>query len=215
MYKPFHENVMAMFGFAAVLVIMASVGSAQSSLPAAPNSSQPNSKKEGPQKPEPPIQLIWLSNVQREPGEPGHGTGDLLFVFARGNVAAGGLMELEGSQQDPSPTCLTGSWQRGILTLQSDPASQSDNPIKVVGSLARTPRGYGFRGRIVGSIYDTPSGVILRQKGKDQTPDDVEQSLSDEECVCQWDRALGKKSFVTGRCKSPAEPGDKPEPHQP
>jgi hypothetical protein len=198
----------------AILLTVASFATAQTSSPAAADPAHTSqSVPQNSQKPA--IRLIWLSNVHKEePHEQGHGRGDMLFVLIRGSVAAGGLSELEGSQQDPPSTCMTGQLQHGVLTLENDQNSKLEKPIKVVGALARTPHGYVLRGRVEGSIYESPSGVVLRQVFGDQTSDDVEQMLTDQECICEWDRALAEKSFVAERCKSSTQSGDKSTAHE-
>ncbi len=60
--------------------------------------------------------MVTVSNVYKDAGENyGHGRGDSLSILVHGETAVGGLSELQGSQLDPSPICMTGTFHHGFL----------------------------------------------------------------------------------------------------
>src|SRR5260370_16911608 len=71
---------------------------------------------------EPDWLVLCLNNIQRDPEQNyGHGYGDSLHMVAPQGSAVAGLMELQGSQIDPSPIYMTGTFRGGLLRLQSHP----------------------------------------------------------------------------------------------
>lgn len=169
------------------------------------------------------LQLLWLSNVHRDPGEQGHGEGYELYVLFQGEVSTGGIMEFEGSQVDPAPTCLVGELKQDRLSLHG--SASPERMIEVNGRLVRghpaqtlaqkrlgqTNSGYVFRGTVHGGIFESLGPVVLRQDFGDQTPDDVQSELQDTSCACEWNQSLGEKSFTKDQCRKAPEPQSTPK----
>lgn len=157
-----------------------------------------------------------LSNVHKDPNEAyGHGEGDSLSLIVRGETALGGLIEYEGSQQDPSPLCMTGTLRNGILRLRSHPedVQGTTDQITIRGKLYPIAHGHAFHGRISGGpFHSNPNGtdphfpaiVTLHAPHDAHDSDDVADSLENGSCACQWKKHIAEKDFVTSKC--PATP---------
>lgn len=197
---------------AAVLLLCAVLPQAK---PQAQNSAQ--APAAAPQEPA-TWMVIGMNNLQKDPDENyGHGEGDSLTVIIHGEAAVGGLSELEGSQQDPSPICMTGTYRNGILHMQSHPEDvpyQSDE-ITIRGELYPIPHGHAFHGRIVGGPYHSdpnstnppfPSVVTLRALHDEHDSEEAADSLANDSCACQWKKHITAKNFVTAKC--PATPSE-------
>lgn len=153
--------------------------------------------------------IIGLSNVSKDPDQNyGHGEGDSLTVIIRGNVVVGGLSELEGSQQDPSPICVTGTFRSGFLRLRNHPSDARDQ-ITIRGKLYSILHGHEFHGRITGGPFHTdakdfdshfPPIVTLRALHDEYDSDQAADELSTGTCACEWKKQLGSESFVTAPC---------------
>jgi hypothetical protein len=107
--------------------------------------------------------MVLVSNVYKDPDENyGHGEGDQLTVIVHGETAVGGLSELEGSQQNPSPICMAGTFRNGILHLQNYPADSKYDVAQIAlqGRLYEIPQGHAFHGRIIGGpFHSDPNGT--------------------------------------------------------
>jgi hypothetical protein len=157
-----------------------------------------------------------LSNVHKDPGdEYGHGEGDSLSLIVHGETALGGLIEYEGSQQDPSPICMTGTLRNGILRLQSHPEDVpgTTDQIAIRGKLYPIAHGHAFHGRITGGPFHAdpnstdphfPAIVTLRAPHDEHDSDDTADSLANGSCACQWKQHIVDKDFVIAKC--PATP---------
>jgi len=185
----------------AVLVSVASLLAAQG-VPPRTTEPAPSKQHEAMKSAEMPLRLFRLSNVVRYEDEMGHGEGDVLYVYIKGSASTGWLQELEGSQHDPPGTCLTGSFRNGVLILESHPKFPAETKITIHGKLFFGRSGYFFRGQIRGGMWGSPAPVTLKQKYKEPIPgeSDPSASLSDEPCVCEWDKYLEEKSFVKTQC---------------
>jgi hypothetical protein len=163
--------------------------------------------------------MVTVGNVSKDPGEEyGHGEGDSLTLIVHGETTLGALSELEGSQQDPSPICMTGSLRETLLHLKNYPADLTYEvaPIAIDGKLSATPRGHTFRGRITGGPFHSepnatdphfPSMVTLRSSHgePENDPDNIADELANSSCACQWKKHVDANSFITAKCDSPAK----------
>ena len=163
--------------------------------------------------------MAFLSNVYKDPDENyGHGEGDELTVLVHGETAVGGLGELEGSQLDPSPICMTGTFHNGFLRVQNSPADfeYHVDQITVRGKVYDIPHGHGFHGRITGGPFHSdpkgtdphfPAVVTLRSVYDDETtPSMIADYLASDSCACQWKKHVSPNSFITAKCDLPAKP---------
>jgi hypothetical protein len=165
--------------------------------------------------------LAWmvsgLSNVHKDSDEDaGHGIGDLLTVVVRDEIAVGSLTELEGSQEDPPPTCLTGSFRNGLLSLQSHPEDFYSQPeqIRIRGKLYPVPHGNAFHGTIAGGPYHSDPkstdphfpGVVTLRVRDEHYLEDAADELATGSCACEWKKHVAAKDFVTAKC--PAIPSN-------
>jgi hypothetical protein len=148
-----------------------------------------------PQKP-----TIWivsgLSNIHKDSeDEQGHGVGDDLTVIVQGDTAVGALSELEGSQQDPKPTCLTGTYGNGFLRLESHPedVTYGTEKITIQGKRYAIPHGHAFHGSISGGPFRSdrnskdphfPAIVTLRVRDEQHSDDPADWRASGT-CACQ------------------------------
>ena len=162
--------------------------------------------------------MAFLSNVYKDPDENyGHGEGDDLTILVHGETAVGGLSELEGSQLDPSPICMTGTFHNGFLRLQNYPADfkYPEDQITVRGKVYDIPHGHAFHGRITGGPFHSdpkgidphfPAVVTLRSVYDDKTtPSMIADYLATSSCACQWKKHVSPNSFITAKCDSPAK----------
>lgn len=168
---------------------------------------------------EPDTWMVSVSNVYKDPDENyGHGEGDILTVLVHGETAVGGLSELEGSQQDPSNICMTGTFQNGFLHLQNYPADfvYKVDQITVHGKVYEIPHGHEFHGRITGGPFHSdpkgsdphfPAVVTLRSVNDElaNSPSEIADYLATDGCTCQWKKHVSPNSFITAKCDSPAE----------
>jgi hypothetical protein len=157
--------------------------------------------------------IINLSNVSKDPDENyGHGHGDSLTLIIRGETAVGALSELEGSQLDPTPICMTGTLRNGFLTLNNHPEDlpYDVGPISIRGKLYPIAHGHAFRGRIVGGPFHAPDAkstdphfpaiVTLRKPHDEFDSDQAADALADDSCACQWKKRIALKNFVSAEC---------------
>jgi hypothetical protein len=132
-------------------------------------------------------------------------------------------MELQGSQIDPSPICMTGTFRGGLLRLQSHPQplyrdnrSSADEPITIRGTLSPDNHDYVFHGRIKGGPFHQKAHnsyfrdvVTLRARFADEYqsswPDRAAELLATDSCACEWKKYLDQKSLVTAPCDSPSQ----------
>jgi hypothetical protein len=161
--------------------------------------------------------MVSLSNVYKDSDENyGHGEGDELYVIVHGEVAVGGISELEGSQIDPPFTCMTGTYHHGFLRLQSDPTDTLTAQINVRGKVYTIPHGHAFHGRITGGpFHSDPNGgdphfpaIVTLQSHHDEldnSPSEIAENLATDSCACQWKRRVSPNSFITAKCDSPAK----------
>src|SRR6266851_871052 len=164
--------------FAAILLVLTSFAQTKTGLQGSPKPSKQSND-------EPDWLVLFLDNIQRDPEQNyGHGYGDSLYVVAHQGSAVAGLMELQGSQIDPSPICMTGTFRDGVLRLQSHP-----KPL----------------------YHDShfPNVVTLRARFADEYesswPDTAADLLATDSCACQWKKYLDQKSLVTAPCDSPSQ----------
>jgi hypothetical protein len=163
--------------------------------------------------------MVSVSNVYKDPDENyGHGEGDDLTVLVHGETAVGGLNELEGSQQDPSPICMTGTFHNGFLRLQNYPADFTYHveQITMRGKVYEIPHGHAFHGRIAGGpFHSDPKGtdphfpaVVTLQSVHDElenSPSMIADYLATDSCACQWKKHVSPNSFITAKCDSPTK----------
>lgn len=164
--------------------------------------------------------MVSVSNVYKDSDENyGHGEGDSLTVLVHGETAVGGLSELEGSQQDPSPICMTGAFHDGFLHLQNypDDFKYHVDQIAVRGKVYDIPHGHAFHGRITGGpFHSDPKGtdphfpaVVTLQSVHDElenNPSIIADYLATDSCACQWKKHASPNSFITAKCDLPAKP---------
>lgn len=164
--------------------------------------------------------MVEVGNVYKDPDENyGHGEGDNLYVLVHGEIAVGGLSELEGSQLDPSPICMTGTFHNGFLRLQNHPTdfAYRVDQITVRGKVYEIPHGHAFHGRIIGGPFHSdpkrndphfPAVVTLRAVYDEilTEPSRVADYLATDSCACQWKKHVSPNSFITAKCDSPAKP---------
>jgi len=203
--------------FAAILLVLTSFAQTKTGLQGSPKPSKQSND-------EPDWLVLFLDNIQRDPEQNyGHGYGDSLYVVAHQGSAVAGLMELQGSQIDPSPICMTGTFRDGVLRLQSHPKplhrdfhSFADEPITLRGTVSPDNHDYVFHGRIKGGpfhqkVHDShfPNVVTLRARFADEYesswPDTAADLLATDSCACQWKKYLDQKSLVTAPCDSPSQ----------
>lgn len=168
---------------------------------------------------DPDIWRATLSNVHKDPGEEyGHGEGDSLTLLVRGETAVGELSELEGSQQDPSPICLTGTFHESLLHLENHPTDFTYDvaPISVDGKVSANAQARTFHGRITGGpFHSDPKGsdphfpaVVTLRSVNDALEDDaatIADDLATSSCTCQWKKHVRANSFITAICDSPTK----------
>jgi hypothetical protein len=199
--------------FIIAILLLACAASQQGKLlPAqsSPKAAEPASK-------EPDTWMVSLSNVSRDPDQNyGHGEGDELTVLVHGETAVAGLSELEGSQEDPSPMCMTGTFHEGDLQLQNYPGDFKYEValMAVRGKIYKIPHGHAFHGRITGGPFHSgpngtnphfPAIVTLKSAHdeQDNTPDNIEDYLANGSCACEWKKHVTANSFITAKCDPP------------
>ena len=140
--------------------------------------------------------MVTVSNVHKDSNEEyGHGEGDSLTLIVHDKTAVAELSELEGSQQDPSPICMTGTFHEGSLHLKNYPADFTYDvaPITIDGKLSANRYGHTFHGRISGGPFHSdqnasdahfPSVVTLRSSNG-AVENDPADDLATSSCACQ------------------------------
>ena len=161
--------------------------------------------------------MVTVSNVHKDPEEEyGHGEGDRLTLLVHTGTAVAELSELEGSQQDPPPICMTGTFQDGRLHLENHPGDYTYEvaPISIDGRLSHNRR--VFHGRIRGGPFHSgPTGndsrsadvVTLRASYPELESESwaVADRLNSSSCACIWKNHLPPKSFITAPCDAAPE----------